>query len=85
MRGVLAVVGLTGAVFVSGFAFSLGEDEAANEAIFGEVLMPGIWQPAVGLPVPFSRSGRHGLRTLPPWCRYYRRLLQRQAPAGRHH
>ena len=50
-------MGLTGAVFVSGFAFAPGEDKSASESIYGEVLQPGIWQPAVGLPVPFGRNG----------------------------
>lgn len=57
MKGVLAVMGLTGAVFASGFAFTPGEDNSVSESIYGEVLQPGVWQPAVGLPVPFGRSG----------------------------
>jgi hypothetical protein len=57
MKGILAVVGLTGAVFVSGFAYSPGTDKAASESLYGEVMMPGEWTPAVGIPVPFGRSG----------------------------
>jgi hypothetical protein len=57
MKGMMAVMGLTRAVFVSGFAFSPRTDKSASESIYGEVMIPGGWAPAVGIPVPFGRSG----------------------------
>ena len=56
MKCMLAVVGLTGAVFVSGFAYSPGAEKSASESLYGEVMMPGEWMPAVGIVVPFGRS-----------------------------
>jgi hypothetical protein len=52
MKGILAVVGLTGAVFVSGFAYSPGTDKAANESLYGDVMMPGERTPPWVSPFP---------------------------------